>query len=403
MSFRKRNTAITRSVNSDKAPTPSAASAPGVRTSPLTGNLTISTGCSSLDSLLAAHAGLVLGNSLLIEESGTTDYSGVLLKLFAAEGIVQQQHVHVVGVGEGWGRELPGLVEEKSSRQEDRESKSKGNVVTNADDKAAADRMKIAWRYERLGQHGESKRDTTLSRASLSQEPPSEQSLSEASAQSQSTFCHTFDLAKRLIPPSESFPIKHIPIPSPSKPSSTSFLLPILDTVSSSLLSSSPTVPHRLIIPTLLSPFSYPALASSPSHLIPFLHGLRALMRAHPNRLTVLLSLPLSLYPRTSGLVRLIETLCDGVLELQPFPHEVGAVDTGTGKGKDEEKPQGLLKVYKLPIFSERGGGAGRGVGEGGEDLAFVLSRRKFRIVLFDLPPVDGEEGQDGGAKDLEF
>jgi hypothetical protein len=47
--------------------------------------------------------------------------------------------VHVVGMGEAWGRELPGISEDRGSsgRKEGKER---------------AEKMKIAWRYEGLGQ-----------------------------------------------------------------------------------------------------------------------------------------------------------------------------------------------------------------------------------------------------------
>jgi len=77
--------------------------------------------------------------ALLIEENGTTDYAGALLRYFAAEGLVQGHHVHVLGMPEQWGRELPGLVGTAETEQ----GRSVGN-----------DKMKIAWRYERLGQAG---------------------------------------------------------------------------------------------------------------------------------------------------------------------------------------------------------------------------------------------------------
>ena len=111
----------------------------GVRPSPLDGRPTTSTGTSSLDQLLAGHAGLALGTSLLIEENGTSDYAGALLRYYGAEGLVQGHHILVVGVPEQWGRTLPGL------------SVSGGSVHTA---QAEADKMKIAWRYERLGQTG---------------------------------------------------------------------------------------------------------------------------------------------------------------------------------------------------------------------------------------------------------
>ena len=141
MAFRKRNIAVGRQPApgiSDVAPE----SNPGVRPSPLTSHPVTSTGTPSLDGLLGGHAGLALGSSLLVEESGTTDFSGALLRYYAAEGICQGHVLHVVGMGEGWVRELPGVAEEK---------KSSRTAKPTADE----EKMKIAWRYEKLGQAGE--------------------------------------------------------------------------------------------------------------------------------------------------------------------------------------------------------------------------------------------------------
>jgi len=85
----------------------------------------------------------------------------------------------------------------------------------------------------------------------------------------------------------------------------------------------------------------------------------------------------------------------------------------------NEEQPQGMVKVHKVPIDTERGeGGAGAG-NSMGEDLAFTVSRRKFAIKPFSLPPMEGDQeaqAQKEGAekpagnavgklsgKDLEF
>jgi elongator complex protein 4 len=111
----------------------------GLRPSPVDGRPTTSTGTASLDTLLAGHAGLPLGTSLLVEEKGTTDFAGILLKYYAAEGLVQGHHVHVLGFGESWRNELPGL-----SATASRSSCSDKTML-------AEDRMKIAWRYEALG------------------------------------------------------------------------------------------------------------------------------------------------------------------------------------------------------------------------------------------------------------
>jgi elongator complex protein 4 len=155
MAFRKRNIAIGRQPASPASPTttPDAPTPidqlPGVRPSPLTSHPVTSTGAPSIDGLLGGHGGLALGSSLLIGEHDTTDFAGALLRYYAAEGILQGHVVHVVGVGEGWTRELPGLADARYLRKQEQENKVADT------DKAAQDRMKIAWRYERLGQAGE--------------------------------------------------------------------------------------------------------------------------------------------------------------------------------------------------------------------------------------------------------
>jgi elongator complex protein 4 len=123
-----------------------------------------------------------------------------------------------------------------------------------------------------------------------------------------------------------------------------------------------------------------------------------------------MMTLPLELYQRTSGLVRWAEILGDGVIELTPFPHLMDASNALTESGgarSSEEQPQGMMKVHKIPINTERGEG-GAGVGNSiGEDLAFTVSRRTFVIKPFSLPPLEVEqEAQEGGqltAKDVEF
>lgn len=102
-----------------------------------------------------------------------------------------------------------------------------------------------------------------------------------------------------------------------------------------------------------------------------------------------------------------MELLSDGVIELSPFPHsDQAAPPTASGAATaQEEKPQGLVKVHRLPVFSEKGGGP-----LSGDDLAFTVSRRKFVIKPFNLPPVEGDtEAQhgEGGGKptkvDIDF
>lgn len=151
MAFRKRNIAVGRPLASSTSAAESPIAPeqlPGVRPSPLTSHPTTSTGTTSLDGLLGGHSGLALGTSVLIGEHETTDFAGALLRYYAAEGVLQGHVVHVVGVGEGWTRELPGVAEAKHQKTDVKAEENKG-------DAAAQQRMKIAWRYERMGQAGD--------------------------------------------------------------------------------------------------------------------------------------------------------------------------------------------------------------------------------------------------------
>lgn len=154
---------------------------------------------------------------------------------------------------------------------------------------------------------------------------------------------------------------------------------------------------HRVVIPTILSPVAYPSVASDPRHVLQFLHAIRALLRRFPNQLTVMTSLPLSLYPRASGLTRWVEVLSDGVLELAPFPSHANlalATSVPSSTMLQEEPPQGILKVYELPILHEKGGGEHQSGHT--DDLAFTLSRRKgLTIKPFSLPPLDSDDSPD--------
>lgn len=112
-----------------------------------------------------------------------------------------------------------------------------------------------------------------------------------------------------------------------------------------------------------------------------------------------MITLPLSLFSRHTALIRWAETLSDGVLELTPFPHVMDSSNSlaesgGTRSGVDEQ-PQGMFHIHKLPVNTDRGGGVREG-----DDLAFTVSRRRFVIKPFSLPPAEGdtEAQQAGGA-----
>ncbi|KAF3915117.1 hypothetical protein ABW20_dc0101157 [Dactylellina cionopaga] len=385
MSFRKRSVVLSTSDSNSSQQQGSSTTPPsappktlakGVRPSFLTGVPTTSTGTASLDALLAGHEGLPLGSLLLIEESSTTDFAGALLRYYAAEGIVQGHNVLVVSVGEAWGRELPGL----SDRKDDNEDVKK---------KGKEERMKIAWRYEALG-----------NRRVTPESPPSPTATPDSVVPA-ALFCHTYDLTKRLTIPSDSNPPTYIP---PPPPTSQFPFAPILSQLQSILSSTSSTnLVTRIVIPNLLSPLIYPPSASHPSNILRFIHTLRALTRQYSHLLTIMISLPLSLYPRSTGLIRQLEHLTDGTIELHPVPAFLERAEMRKGAGNTDDVPQGLVHVWKAVegkrgtgIVSNTGGdGTGGIVGmEGGDDLAFMLTRRRMRIERFSLPVDDDDEAE---------
>jgi elongator complex protein 4 len=232
------------------------------------------------------------------------------------------------------------------------------------------------------------------------------QETGPSSPNSGAVFCHDFDLSKRLILPSPSN-VYFVPLVtrpdfefrenSTSKSPFTTFLSHLI-----AHLSACPsTTLHRIVIPNLLSQALYPSESSRPESILQFLHALRALLRKYSTQLTAMITIPLTLYPRNTGLVRWMEILSDGVLELAPFPSTAIATKTTPGASTvHEEPPQGMLKIHRLPIFHEKGGGGGEASGFG-DDLAFTLSRRKGLVIKpFNLPPVEGDlEAQQGGLE----
>jgi len=234
---------------------------------------------------------------------------------------------------------------------------------------------------------------------------PSRSSSEQESGATQAPFSHSFDLSKRLATPPDAR-INVITIHPDPRPFDS-----IVRSLTQALKSSSPNSVHRLVIPSILSPAIWPPNASRPEHFLRFLHSLRALLFQYPTQLTAMITIPLELFARSSGLVRWAELLCDGVLELTPFPHLMNATDNLSGSGgarATEDQPQGMLKVHRLPIDTERGeGGAGAG-NTMGADLAFTVSRRNFVIKPFSLPPMQGDQDaqQEAGkltGKDVEF
>ena len=217
-------------------------------------------------------------------------------------------------------------------------------------------------------------------------------------------FCHHFDLTKRLAHPPDSRLSFHQLSPN----SADSPFKPVIASLTAAISASPAKTVHRLILPSLLSPLLYPTSAANPHNLLSFLHTLRGHLST--THLTILTTLPTSLHPRTSGLTRWIELLQDGVVELAPFPHTHSTLSPSPAPSdtRSEEPPHGLLRVHRLPVLAENGSGRRS---ETSDDWTFSLSRRKFRIEAFTLPPVEGDTeaqeqaggGEKAAKKDLDF
>ncbi|PNY26277.1 Elongator complex protein 4, partial [Tolypocladium capitatum] len=361
MSFRKRNDVI-RAPAAPAVPRQEKALCPGTRPSPLDGRLTTSTGTASLNQLLAGHAGIPLGSSLLIEEAGTTDYGGTLLRYCAAEGLVQGHHVHLLGAGDVWRRELPGLASEVKPRAAKSEA-------------ASPEKMRIAWRYEALANKSAPVRDVRAGSV-----PSDEASL----------FCHAFDLTKRLETSAIRGQLHSFRLTDAMSGEAQPPFRAFISDVASKLKGSPSSSVHRILIPSLLSPTLYSSAACQPQEVLQFLHSLRSLLRQFPTRAMALVTLPESLHPRSAGLTRWMELLFDGVVELIPVQYhaQIGCGPT------DGDRTQGLLRVHSLPIFHEKGGGL-----EGSwvrEDMSFKLSASSGMVIMpFSLPPVADDKAAE--------
>jgi hypothetical protein len=149
-----------------------------------------------------------------------------------------------------------------------------------------------------------------------------------APGQESPTFCHAFDLTKRLESSTIQGSLRAKPIGgSGSLPPQSDFKRFLAD-IASSIRTSPPSTIHRIVVPNLLSPTIYPPSACRPQEVLQFLHGLRGLLRRFPSQATAMLSLPVSLYPRGAGLTRWAELLSDGVLELITGA-QAGTIETG--------------------------------------------------------------------------
>jgi elongator complex protein 4 len=211
-------------------------------------------------------------------------------------------------------------------------------------------------------------------------------------------FCHAFDLTKRLATSSIQGTLSATPasnhqsLSSEAKEQPSPFKV-FINTLQGKLQNSPPSTIHRAVIPSLLSPTLYPPGACQPTEVLQFLHALRALLRQYCGKLTALITLPVTLFPRSNGVTRWMELLSDGVLEMIPLPPRLGAAPPAPhSESKVQEQSQGILRVHSLPVFHEKGGGGAENH-HFREDLSFHLSGTKGLVIQpYVLPPMEEED-----------
>lgn len=341
---------------------------PAVKPSILTSQHTTSTGCADLDKLLG-HLGIPLSNTLLIEESGTTDFSLVLLRSFASQGVLHNRlkvnnqniaatHVVVVGVPTSWVHDLPGEYKGSSKEQKKAQIAQSSSEVSVAN--MAEKDLKIAWRY------------------GLQKSAQDASATSEDAESSPSAYVSQFDITQRLVPGAGPQDISIVSL-APSYVAVVEQVRKVVDQHCSkgSLV--------RIVVPNVLNPSLYTPQCSSPNYIIPLMHSLKAIVSS--TSLVLMASINLDLYARESINTHILETISDGVIHLQPFNAAMTALLERAYKNEPAKVQQGLVNVIKLPVLSARGMMV---VAHG--EYAFKNGRKRFAIEEWGIPVEDGEE-----------
>lgn len=342
----------------------------------------ISSGTSDFDKVLQ-HNGIPLGSLMLLEEDGTTDFTSRLIKVFLSEGVIQNRleelnkkhltHSIVIGMQPQWSAELPGLYlgsskDRKKQLVKDQEGKlSVSNVVnSNQND------MKIAWRYG-LQKKTDNNNNTTTTNNDNDNYP---------------YFNHQFDITTNIRPAAGPTDITNIPI-------EMGYERILVET--EKIVSKFKDQVIRISIPYFLNPMVYLDKGlTNQSNVIKFIYGLKRIVRKYKNRVVLMMSVNAKLYTRDTKLIRLLESLCDGVVQLRPFPHELNELLDRTFKREPTKIHQGYLNIYKVPILSEMGLMEVREM-----EYSFKNSKRRFEIEEWSIP-VEADEVEEK-SKSLEF
>ena len=347
---------------------------PGVKPSSVLSNIScISTGTKDIDTILV-HGGLPTNTSLLIEEDGSTDFSGVLIKKFVAEGIVQNRrtgklinHCIVIGMDSTFGNELPDVYAgNRKERKKKLVKEQEGKLsVSNIN---AGNELKIAWRYRKDIADATSNMNTAIRELDESKYPE---------------YNHQFDLTTSIRPSPDSSEITYIPLDNYEN-----VLDSVKRTVERELKNGDKMI--RIAVPYMLNPMIYGCddLIDFDS-VAAFIFNLRRIINSHEGRLSMVASMSSELYEDTVLLSKLEELLFDGIIRLVPFPHELNVLMEKVYKTQREKIKQGYVDIYRVPIVSSMGLMEKRL-----KEYSFKNSKTNFHVEQWSIP-VEEEEVDD--------
>lgn len=353
---------------------------PCVRPSIVTSQPTVSTGCSDLDKLLL-HSGVPLGCSLLVEESSTTDFAAVLVRLFVSQGVAHNRindsnkplcHLIVVGMHQSWANDLPGpykgtTKEQKKLKIKENELKISVSNLSNVQTERQTagvlqgSDLKIAWRYG-------------LNKT----EKESDQLVEETNAH----YSTQFDLTQKLSPPPSLQDISFVPLHA-----SYTMLINQIRQIVNAKIKQNPEIIIRIVLPNLLNPSLYSPVQSSPGFIFPLFHSLQSMLADYPLNTVLITLVNLDLYGRNHLITSTLETMFDGIIHLQPFNQQMAALIEKAYKNEPKRIQQGLVNVLKIPVLSDRGAMMVR-MGE----YAFKNGKHKFEIESWGIPVVDDDD-----------
>lgn len=362
---------------------------PGIRPSHLSGTFVTSTGSEDVDKVLT-HMGLPLGSSLLIEEQGTTEFSSILAKLFAAQGIVYNRlagtnkdsgsnssntHIIVLSLNQAFAKELPGIY--KGSKRDIKKSKiseeqSKLSIQNLNEKKTTPSRykdFKIAWKYKLADEEKEklNAKKTTNTNAMNDE---------------YKDYNHQFDITARMLPAPTNSEMSFI---APNLPIST-----ILTQIEQIIKRNQDKL-IRIILPSFLHPAMYQPDFFSLSKSVALIHGLRSIVKTHNDRCVLMATVSTDI---VSKLLRVqLENLFDAILDLEPFPQDMLQFLERIYKSQPNKVQHGLLHVMKLPIFSERGEMQVKK-----SEWAFRNGRKRFEVEEWSIPVDDVESSNSKPA-----